>query len=115
MEQGDDQSILYQHTVLCQTCLPYRDPGDDVRGGNEGASAMTQGNSSSYQAQEAILERLGIKLVPPDHPIYSEGPSITLSSRTRGQSPAKATTSTPIVLPNVSGSTTDSENTSGNS
>jgi Plasmid encoded RepA protein len=31
MEQGDDQSILYQHTVLCQTCLPYRDPGDDVR------------------------------------------------------------------------------------
>lgn len=31
VEQGDDQSILYQHTVLCQTCLPYRDPGDDVR------------------------------------------------------------------------------------
>lgn len=23
--------ILYQHSVLCQTCLPYRDPGDDVR------------------------------------------------------------------------------------
>jgi hypothetical protein len=22
---------LYQHTVLCQTCLPYRDPGDEVR------------------------------------------------------------------------------------
>jgi hypothetical protein len=22
---------LYQHTVLCQTCLPYRDPGDDTR------------------------------------------------------------------------------------
>lgn len=29
----DDQpsSIVYQHSVLCQTCLPYRDPGDDVR------------------------------------------------------------------------------------
>jgi hypothetical protein len=29
----DDQtrSIIYQHTVLCQTCLPYRNPGDEVR------------------------------------------------------------------------------------
>ncbi|MBV8095537.1 MAG: hypothetical protein JOY71_23360 [Acetobacteraceae bacterium] len=25
------QDLLFQHTVLCQTCLPYRDPGDDVR------------------------------------------------------------------------------------
>jgi hypothetical protein len=23
--------LLFHHTVLCQTCLPYRDPGDDVR------------------------------------------------------------------------------------
>jgi len=27
----DQQTILYQHTVFCQTGLPYRDPGDDVR------------------------------------------------------------------------------------
>jgi Plasmid encoded RepA protein len=26
-----DEAILYQHSVLCQTCLPYRDPGDEVR------------------------------------------------------------------------------------
>jgi hypothetical protein len=26
-----DSEILYQHTVLCQTCLPYRDPGDETR------------------------------------------------------------------------------------
>jgi hypothetical protein len=25
------EEITYQHTVLCQTCLPYRDPGDTVR------------------------------------------------------------------------------------
>jgi hypothetical protein len=32
VENPDDpQSILFQHTVLCQTCLPFRDPGDDVR------------------------------------------------------------------------------------
>jgi len=24
-------TIYYQHTVLCQTCMPYRNPGDDVR------------------------------------------------------------------------------------
>ena len=22
------QNILFQHTVLCQTCLPFRNPGD---------------------------------------------------------------------------------------
>jgi hypothetical protein len=27
----DEQSILYQHTVFCQTGMPYRDPGEDVR------------------------------------------------------------------------------------
>lgn len=28
---GDYAEVLYQHSVLCQTCLPYRDPGDEVR------------------------------------------------------------------------------------
>src|SRR5689334_2808966 len=30
----DDQPadrVLFQHTVLCQTCLPYRDPGPTIR------------------------------------------------------------------------------------
>ncbi|MBV8592137.1 MAG: hypothetical protein JO212_19125 [Acetobacteraceae bacterium] len=27
----EDQDLLFQHTVFCQTCLPYRDPGNDVR------------------------------------------------------------------------------------
>ena len=26
-----DREICFQHSVLCQTGLPYRDPGDDVR------------------------------------------------------------------------------------
>jgi hypothetical protein len=30
-QEQKDQSILYQHSVFCQTCLPYRDPGDDIR------------------------------------------------------------------------------------
>lgn len=31
IEQDDPESVLFQHTVFCQTGLPYRDPGDDVR------------------------------------------------------------------------------------
>jgi hypothetical protein len=30
-DSDEPQSILFQHTVLCQTCMPFRDPGDDVR------------------------------------------------------------------------------------
>jgi len=25
------KQLAFQHTVLCQTCMPYRDPGDEVR------------------------------------------------------------------------------------
>lgn len=28
---NDPDPILYQHTVFCQTGLPYRNPGDGVR------------------------------------------------------------------------------------
>lgn len=31
LPDGSPSEILYQHSVLCQTCLPYRDPGDEVR------------------------------------------------------------------------------------
>jgi hypothetical protein len=30
-EQPDAQTVLYQHSVFCQTYLPYRNPGDEVR------------------------------------------------------------------------------------
>ena len=31
LEQGAEQQLAFQHTVFCQTSLPYRNPGDDVR------------------------------------------------------------------------------------
>jgi hypothetical protein len=31
IEQDDPENVLFQHTVFCQTGLPYRDPGDGVR------------------------------------------------------------------------------------
>ena len=30
-EQDNEQRLAFQHTVFCQTGLPYRNPGDDVR------------------------------------------------------------------------------------
>lgn len=30
-ERSEDAFILYQHSTLCQTCIPYRNPGDHVR------------------------------------------------------------------------------------
>jgi hypothetical protein len=32
-QDSDDPRLAFQHTVLCQTSWPYRDPGDDVREG----------------------------------------------------------------------------------
>ena len=31
IQQQDAAKVLYQHTVLCQTVMPYRDPGPDAR------------------------------------------------------------------------------------
>jgi hypothetical protein len=30
-QDNDDPRLAFQHTVFCQTSLPYRDPGDEVR------------------------------------------------------------------------------------
>jgi hypothetical protein len=48
---------------------------------------------ATCQEITAEFERLGWKPLPPDHPIFSEGPSITFLSDSPRQSPAKATTS----------------------
>jgi len=50
----------------------------------------------------ARLEARGFKRLPPDHPIYSEGPSITFSSRTPKPSDQKAIVSLPIDSPTSS-------------
>ena len=30
-EPDEPAAVLFQHSVLAQTCLPYRDPGPEVR------------------------------------------------------------------------------------
>jgi hypothetical protein len=39
-----------------------------------------------WEVVEALVAKHGLKMAPPDHPVYSEGPSITFSSRTQKQS-----------------------------
>jgi hypothetical protein len=50
---------------------------------------------ATYQELAARAEQLGWKDLPPDHPIFSEGPSITFSSRMPKQWAAKDTPSQP--------------------
>ena len=44
---------------------------------------------------DRVNAKFGIKRAPPDHPAYSEGPSITFSSRTQKQSGQKDIVSLP--------------------
>jgi hypothetical protein len=48
---------------------------------------------------DRVLTKHGIKWAGPDHPVYSEGPSITFSSRTPKQSQQKAIVSLPTSSP----------------
>lgn len=50
---------------------------------------MTQKRISKAE-WEALFAELGMKPAPPDHPIYSEGPSIQFLSRTQKPSEQKA-------------------------
>jgi hypothetical protein len=45
------QELAFQHTVLCQTSLPYRDPGDDVREwkrGQGGVSLLVEAGQAKH-------------------------------------------------------------------
>ena len=54
---GDPESILYQHSVFCQTSLPYRNPGDDVRTW-ERVNGKAHLEISAGKAMHPELERL---------------------------------------------------------
>ena len=71
-ETGSD-AILYQHSILCQTGLPYRNPGDDVR-------SWERRNGTArlkIKAGEAMHPELG-ELVPLGLP-YGPKPRLILA------------------------------------
>ena len=50
IEADDPDAILFQHTVFCQTGLPYRNPGEAVRIG----SGRTATSLLRFEAGEAM-------------------------------------------------------------
>jgi hypothetical protein len=66
IKDGDQRQVTYQHAVLCQTCLPYRNPGDDQtrwehKQGNTGL-VLYAGEAMNPSTQEWV--RLGLPFGP---------------------------------------------------
>lgn len=61
-EQDDERSLAFQHTVFCQTALPYRDPGEDVREWKRinGSVALQVEAGSIWSQAAADFLRLGL-------------------------------------------------------
>jgi len=58
----DDQRLAFQHTVFCQTGLPYRDPGDDVRQWQrmQGGSMLVVQAGQLLQPREGTVVNVGL-------------------------------------------------------
>ena len=59
------EQIGYQHTVLCQTSMPYRDPGQDVRVWDREQGAISlrinAGDAKNPDTGEWVEARLAIR------------------------------------------------------
>jgi Plasmid encoded RepA protein len=66
IEESGELSILYQHTVFCQTCLPYRDPGDVVRTWERlnGEAGLQVNAGTAWHPQEFRFVPLGLPFGP---------------------------------------------------
>jgi hypothetical protein len=58
----EDPAIIYQHSVLCQTCMPYRDPGDETRAWqrSNGLVSLRIQAGSAYDAIRDIWFDVGL-------------------------------------------------------
>src|SRR4051812_35886933 len=66
LETEEPSSILYQHTVLCQTCLPYRDPGAEVRmwQRSQGAAHLAIVAGVAFDPEVGAFVELGLPFGP---------------------------------------------------
>ncbi len=60
------EEIAYQHTVFCQTCLPYRDPGDEVREWRrqQGNVFLLIGAGQAYHPDHQDFVKVGLPFGP---------------------------------------------------
>ena len=62
LTEDEDSAILYQHSVLCQTCMPYRDPGNEIRAwqrSNGRVSLLIQAGTA-YDASQSVWLDVGL-------------------------------------------------------
>jgi replication initiator protein len=62
IEADDPESLLFQHTVFCQTGLPYRDPGDGVREWEreQGSVALKVQAGEAHHPETGTWVKLGL-------------------------------------------------------
>jgi len=62
LNEDEDAAILYQHSVLCQTCMPYRDPGNEIRAWqrNNGRVSLLIQAGAAYDANNSLWLDVGL-------------------------------------------------------
>jgi len=60
------EQIAFQHTVLCQTCMPYRNPGDSVREWEkrQGEIYLSIEAGKSWDTNQRELKKIGLPFGP---------------------------------------------------
>jgi hypothetical protein len=83
-DDGTPRDILYQHTVLCQTCLPFRDPGDETRTWKRlnGAVALEVNAGKAMHPVKADFVELGLPFGPKARMILMHINQLALQQKT---------------------------------
>ena len=66
IQQDDPESLLFQHSVFCQTGLPYRDPGDDILSWerSNGHVALSVEAGKAYDPEAGKYQQQGLPFGP---------------------------------------------------
>jgi hypothetical protein len=81
---GTPRDILFQHTVLCQTCLPFRDPGDEVRTWERlnGGVGLQVNAGAAFHPEEERFVPLGLPFGPKARLVLMHINQIALQQKT---------------------------------
>lgn len=66
LDPADERNAVFQHSVLCQTCLPYRNPGDELRywERKQGRASLLVSAGSFYDPLRAEWLEMGLPYGP---------------------------------------------------
>jgi hypothetical protein len=70
--EDDPESILFQHSIFCQTGLPHRDLGDELfRERTNGRVTLSVEAGKAYDPEEQKFKQLGLPFGPKPHIILA--------------------------------------------